>query len=104
MQVAVVDAHQRCFQGEGIVHFLAVVNLDQHVQANFMGDAFQLLHLVPGQAGGDQQDAVGANSPALVDLIRRHHEVLADDRQAAGGAGGLEVVFMTLEEILVSEY
>ncbi len=40
----------------------------------------------------------------LVDLIRRHHEVLADDRQAAGVAGGLEVVFMALEEILVSEY
>ncbi len=104
VQVAVIDAHQWRSQGEGIVHFRAIVDLYQDIQADLMSDTFQLLQLVPGEAGGNQQDTVGANRPAFVHLIRRHHEVLADHRQAAGGPGGFQVVFVALEEVLVGKH
>jgi hypothetical protein len=38
-------------------------------------------HLRVVQAGGDQQDAVGAHGARLVDLVRIHHEILAQHRQ-----------------------
>ena len=98
------DAYQRRAQGKRIVQFLAIMHLHQHIQANLVGDALQFLHLVFGQAGGNQQNAVGANGPAFIHLIGRHHEVLADHRQAAGRAGGFQVVFVALEEILVGEH
>jgi hypothetical protein len=50
----------------------------------------QLGHLRVVQAGGDQQDAVGAHGARLVDLVGIDDEVLAQHRQVARRAGLLQ--------------
>ena len=104
MQIAVVDADQRRRQRQRIIQLLPIMNLHQYIQPDLMGNALELLHLVFGQTGSDQQDAVRTDGPAFVNLIGRDHEVLADHRQTAGITGGHQVVLVAHEEVVIGEH
>ena len=91
-QVAVVDAEQRRLELERALQLGRVVHLDQHGHVQAARDRLELGHLRVVQAGRDQQDAVGAHGPRLVDLVGVDHEVLAQHRQVARRARLLQVV------------
>ena len=54
--------------------------------------AQQVVEVVGGQRGDDQQDRVGADGRGLVELVGVDDEVLAQDRQVGGGERLPEVV------------
>src|SRR5450830_853082 len=100
-QIAVVDAHQRGLEAQGALQLGAVVHFDQHRHVQTAGHSLQIGHLGIVQAGGNQQDAVGAHHPGFVDLVGIDHEILAQHRQSTGSPGLLEVVHAALEKLLV---
>ena len=51
----------------------------------------------------DQQDGVGADGGGFEDVVFGDGEILADDGQVAGGAGGLRDRVGALEEIAIGE-
>ena len=51
----------------------------------------QRTQVLVAQRGGDQQHRVGSVNRRLVELVGVDDEVLADDRQIAGGARGAQV-------------
>jgi hypothetical protein len=69
-QVAVVDAQQPRLQLQRPLQFLASCTSTSTAMSRLRAMRFQLRHLRVVQAGGDQQDAVGAHGRALVDLVR----------------------------------
>ena len=103
-QVAVVDADERRLQPQRAIEFGAVVHLHEHVHAERERAGFQVGHPRVVQAGGDEQDAVGAERARLDDLVLVDHEVLAQRRQRAGGARLLQVGGRALEEAFVGQH
>ena len=92
-QVAVVDADQRRLQLRArAAARRASCTSTSTAMSRLRAIAFELRHLRVVQAGGDQQDAVGAHRARLVDLVGVDHEVLAQHRQVAGRARLLQVV------------
>src|SRR5260221_10943415 len=57
-----------------------------------------------GERCQDDEDAIGAEGAAFDDLIRVEHEVLAQDRQAAGGARGDKIGVVALEMRRVGQH
>ena len=76
----------------------------QYIQAIFVGGACQFVHLPVFKTGHDQEYAVGAERTRFDNLIRVDHKVLADDRQAASGARGLQMCIAALKKTLVGQY
>jgi hypothetical protein len=79
------------------------MHFDQDVHAEVEGQGLELGGEPVVQGGHDQQHAVRAEGSGLENLIRVQHEVLAQDRQIHGGAGGREVLVTSLEIGLVGE-
>ena len=72
------------FEPQRALEFGRVVHLDQHRHAERKcGLRLELGHLRVVQAGGDQQDAVGAHRARLEHLVGVDDEVLAQHRQRA---------------------
>ena len=92
LEVAVVDAHDRAADGEGAIELLAVVDLDQGVEAGLLGGLGELAQLGIREGGHDQEDGVGAGDPRLPDLVGIDDEVLAQDGQQGGGTGPPQVL------------
>src|SRR5437763_3005247 len=63
------------------------VDLEEHVEAQFAGEAAQLDERGEIERCGDEEHRVGAVSSRLPDLVRRQETVLQEHRQAAGGTG-----------------
>ncbi len=103
-QVTVVDAHQRGLELERALQLGAVVHFHQHGHIEAEGNGLELGHLGIGQAGGDEQDAVGPHGARFVDLVGIDHEVLAQHRQVAAGARLLQVIRAALEELPVGQH
>ncbi len=77
---------------------------NQHGHAEAGGQGFEFGQRRVIERGDDQQDGVGTHRAGFIDLIRVDHEVLAQHRQGAGGAGGLEIFRGALEKLPVSEH
>ena len=103
-EIAVVDADQRCLQTQSAVEFAFVVDLHQHVHAQIAGQRFQFPRRGVGQAGHDEQDAIGAHGAALEHLPRVEDEILAQHGQSDGGAGGAQMLGGALEERLIGQH
>ena len=73
------------------------MGLDQDVHAPGVGGRLELERLGVGDAGEDDEDAVGAEGAAFGDLPGVVEEVLAEDGQGAGVAGEGEVAVVALE-------
>jgi len=80
------------------------VHLDQHRHAELPRGILQRFHLRRRQAGGNQEDAVGAHRASLEHLVRIEDEILAQHRQRAGGARCCEVLGRALEELAVGKH
>lgn len=80
------------------------MDFDEGVHAVFVGGGFDFGHLLVREARGDDQDGVGADRAGFEALPRVDHEVFADDRQGAGGAGFDQVILMALEVGRVGEH
>src|SRR5439155_25457208 len=104
LEVAVVDADQRGLETERAVELGAVVHLDQYVKSELAGGVHQLARQAVFEGGHDQEDAVGAERPALDHLIGVEDEILAQYREAASGARGLQMIVAALEIGRVREY
>ena len=102
-EIAVVDPDQAAVEGGGAGHLGLIVNLDQHVHSVFERGGLDLGHLRIVQCGDDNQDRIGADRAGLGNLPWINHEVLAQHRQRAGGAGGDQVILMALKEWRVGQ-
>ena len=98
-EVAVVDADQPARRGASARSSSASSWTSTSTSMpRSSGGVLERARLVVVDAGHDDQDAVGAQRPGLVDLIGLEEEVLAEHRQRDGGAGGDEVLRRALEE------
>ncbi len=87
-QVAAVDADEVEAQGDGTLQLLAVVRLAEDVEAQGECLVAEIVKLVVGVGGDDQQNGVGSGGAGFEDLEGIEDEVLAE----AGNlddAGGL---------------
>ncbi len=80
------------------------MNLDQDIHAPLDGGGLQLRCLGIFQRGHDQQDAIGAQRPALRHLIGVQHEILTQSGQGGGIARGLKITVVALEVLLVGQH
>ncbi|MCY1545438.1 hypothetical protein D9M68_813810 [compost metagenome] len=80
------------------------MHLDQHRHVQPLRQRFQIGHLRVVQAGGDQQDGVGPHGAGLVDLVRVHHEVLAQHREVTAGTSLFQIVGAALKKLLVGQH
>ena len=103
-QVAVVDAHQRGLELEGALQLGAVVHFYQHRHVQAAGDGFKVGHLRVIQTRGDQQNGIGPHGPRFIDLVRIHHEILAQHGQQCAGPGLLQVVRLALEKLPIGQH
>src|SRR3954452_1380895 len=53
--------------------------------------------------GDDQEDSVGSRRGRFADVVFGDREILPNDGQGGGGAGGAEVGEAALEEVVVGE-
>ena len=80
-QIPVVHADDAGFRRQGSRQLGPIVYLHQHRQTILRRRAQQPAQLIVGQGGHDQQRCVGAGRARLDQLIARHDEVLAQERQ-----------------------
>ena len=103
-QVPVVDADEGGVDGERPVQLLLVVHLHQHVHVQVRGEPGELAQLRVAERRDDEEHAVGPDGAGLVHLVFVDDEVLAQDRETAGGPGGDEVFVGALEELAVGQH
>mmetsp|Transcript_15072 Transcript_15072/g.25513 ORF Transcript_15072/g.25513 Transcript_15072/m.25513 type:complete len:254 (-) Transcript_15072:449-1210(-) len=105
-EVAVVDAQQlKVVQLKHPLHLLVSVHLQQDGHVEGVGDLHEILEVLVGQDGGDEQDGVRPKGARQVDLVRLHDELLAEQRALdPRGADELQVLVAALEELLVREH
>ena len=84
-QIPVVDADQAAIERYRAVEFIAVVDFDEHIEADFGGAIGKLAQLRIGQRRHDEQDAVGAREPRFENLVAVDDEILAQQRQLGAG-------------------
>jgi len=101
---SVVDADERRGELEGRVEFARVVHLDQDSQPERTGGRFQVFKPCAIKRSDDQQYTVGSPRARLRDLVFVHDEVLAQDRQCAGGARCVEMLGCALKKRHVGQY
>ena len=104
VQITVVHAHQRRGKLHRSGEFGGVVRLDEHGHPQFVRQRFHFLHARQAQRGDDQQNAIRAHRARLKNLIRIDHEILAQHRQRAGGARGLQIFRRTLKVIAIGQH
>ena len=80
------------------------MDLDQAVEVEAARLVVELAQLVVVEGADDQQHRVGAVDRRLVELVGVDDEVLAQDRQVAGGAGRAQVLERAAEVALVGEH
>ena len=97
LEIAVVDPDQPRAQRRCALHFGCVVDFDEHVHAALIRGLFDLLHRPVFQRGDDDQDCISPDRARLGDLPGIDHEILAQHRQCAGGAGGDQKVLVALK-------
>src|SRR5450830_1626613 len=103
-EISVVDADQRRFELQRARQLGRIVHFHQHRHVQAARNRFKVLHSRIIQNGRNQQYGIGPTSARFINLIGVQHEVFAQHRQRAGGAGLLEVVNATLEKLQVGEY
>src|SRR5699024_1215882 len=105
IQIPVVDADDGVLrQAQHPLQLGCVVDFGQHVHAQVEGGLGQVVQGVVIECGGNQQNAVGAQSAGFRDLDRVDDEVLAQHRQGAGRTRLGQVVGIALEELAVGQY
>src|SRR6266480_4000403 len=80
-QIAVVDPDKSRLERQRSGKFVFIVNLDKNVQAKIMRRAGQAARLSAGDAGHDDQNAIGAIRAGLVHLVGVEQKVLAETWQ-----------------------
>ena len=96
-QVAVVHPDEPRGKPRRAVHFGGVVDFDQHIHRMVERGRLDLGHDAVIERRDDDQDGIGTERACFGDLPRVDHEILAQDGQVAGLAGGDEVILMALE-------
>ena len=107
-QIAVVDPEhglgRHIFELQGALHLRPVMHFHEHRHIQAQRAGLQISHLRIIEAGGDQQNTVCTHRTRFVDLIGLNHEIFAQHRQFAGGAGELEKIRLTLEKLPICEH
>ena len=80
MQVPVIDSDEFDVQLQRPIEFLPVMNFNQNIDGEVIGEDRQLLQLDLSQRRHNQQYTVGPQCLRLGDLIRVDHEVFANYR------------------------
>src|ERR1700691_21391 len=104
LEITIVDANQPGFEAQGALKFRFVMDLHQHIHAERCSGAFELGRASVIDRSHDDQDAIGAGGTRLGHLVRIVHEVLAQDRQRAGGARDAQIVERTLKGGRISQH
>ena len=73
------------------------MNLNQGIHTQVISQVMQLLCLRILETGHDDQNAVYAQGPRLINLIGIEHEVLAQDRQVTGPARHADIGVIALK-------
>ena len=80
------------------------MNFHQHGHAKLRGDGFQCAQGGRIEQGGDEQDGIRAHRAGFKNLPFVQNEILAQDGQRTGSAGGGEVFGRALKEIAVGKH
>ena len=104
VEVAVVDPDHLGVGLQRPLQLALVVDLDQAVEVERARLVVERAQVLVVEGADDQQHRVGAVHRRLVELVGVDDEVLADDRQAAGGAGRAQVLQRAAEVRLVGEH
>ena len=80
-----------------------IVNFHQRRHSKFPRQFAKVPELGFVENRGNQQDGVRADGSGFDDVIVGDDEILADDRQIAGGAGGPEIGNAALEEVAIGK-
>ena len=94
---------RRVPSGKAPLELCPVVDLDEHVHLEAVGGLDERLRLGIGNARHDDEDAICAPCPRLVDLVGLEQKVLAQRRQARCGARRVEIFGPTLKRRPVGE-
>ena len=104
VEVAVVDPDHVGVGLQRPLQLTLVVDLDQAVEVEAARLLVERAQLGVVERADDQQHRVGAVDRRLVELVGVDDEVLAQDRQVAGGPGGAQVLERAAEVGLVGEH
>ena len=74
-RVSVIDPDQRRRLRKRRFQFVAIMNLDENIEAQFAGRSGEFLQFRSSQSRNDQQDRIGAIGPSLDDLIGINNKV-----------------------------
>ena len=77
--------------------------LEQHLHIEGMGQFRKSKALLRTEAGGDQQDGVGAHDACLVELVFIDDEVFPEQRQVDQAAGLAKIPDRTTEEVRIGQ-
>src|SRR3954451_7463669 len=103
-EIALIDADDRGVDLQCDLELGLIVDLDQDVEADTVGQFGKRLQLVLVERCGDQQDAVGAHDPSVEHVAFADREVLAEHRQGARRPSGLQIGDRAAEVWLVGQY
>ena len=104
LEISVIDPKQRRFQQQRPIAFGGVMDFDQHIEVVRHGDRFELGGLGIRQCRHDQQHGIGTDGAGLDDLPGVDDEILADDRQCAGGARSDEIGVAPKKPAVLGQY
>ncbi len=103
-EIAVVDADQARSDAVGSLGVLSIIHLGQNIQSQPQRQPVQCFERFVIQSAHYQQYRVRTHGAALVNLIRRDYEILAQDRHAGRFARKLEVFGRPFEKSGVGQY
>ena len=102
-QVAVVDADDASFGGQGAIQLLGGVDFDERLHAELTAKSYQLAQRTVVQRGNDEEKTVGIIGAGFPDLPRIEDKVLAQDRLRDFFARVAHVFKRTAEEFGLGE-
>ena len=103
LQVAIVDADDAGVGGEGAFEFGEVVNFDQGIELEGVGDFEEVLEGGLVESGDDEEDGIGSGDDGFEDLGLVDDEIFAQARDVELFADEREVFETALEVLFVCE-
>ena len=102
-EVALVDPDQVTIGGECPFELRLIVDLDEGIETDFVGERTKIAQLCVVEGGRNQQYAVGPHEPSIDHVAGIDGEVFADDRERRGSARRPQVCHRTTEPLLICQ-
>ena len=83
LQVPGIHSNDLCIDGDGLVQTIRAVDLHEAVHSQVFPACIQGLELPDAQHLGDEQEGIGTQCPAGLDLPYIHDKIFHHDGQAA---------------------